>query len=417
MPAAPERKLKAWIDALDAVVIERTVEVRLVALGIVSRQNVLLLGPPGTAKSMLASRATDLLGGGTFFQTLLTRFSVPEDVFGPLSLPELELGNYRRVTTGFLPTATIAFIDEVYKANASILNAMLTILNERVFFEGERRTKVPLRCIVAASNETPETDIGLDALDDRLLLRSAVDPLSPSGLKKLLERAPEDPKPKPAPHIDIADLEALDARAATVTVPDEVTSTIVDVREACRKHGLQVSDRRVRQIIDVLRAMAAADGLDRVEPDMLGVMRFALWRETKDQVKASAALRQGLGHTAADELVALGEERTKEFDELLQRLGVYYGARTDPEEPVRKALNVLRQIDERLASASHHPPRITSLWGPLLLSEQGAADRARALSRIRERIASHPVIDKLNDAGQTELAKRWWQSTGRAKTA
>lgn len=416
MPDAPEAKLKAWIDALDAVAIEREVEVRLVALGILSRQNVLLLGPPGTAKSMLASRATDLLGGGTFFQTLLTRFSVPEDVFGPLSLPELELGNYRRVTGGFLPTATVAFIDEVYKANASILNAMLTILNERVFFEGERRTKVPLRCIVAASNETPETDVGLDALDDRLLLRSTVAPLTPSGLKQLLERAPDDLKRKAAPEIDIADLEALDARAATVTVPDEVTSMIVDVREACRKHGLQVSDRRLRQTVDVLRSMAAADGLDRVEPDMLAVMRFALWRETKDQEKASAALRQGLGDTAADELVALGEERTKEFDALLQRLGGYYGARTDPEEPVRKALDVLRRIDERLASPSHHQARTSSLWGPLLLSMQGAAGRVRALKSVREGIASHAVIDKLNEAGQTELAKRWWQQTGRART-
>ena len=126
-----------------------------------------------------------MCGGASFFERLLTRFSVPEELFGPLSMRGLENDQYVRQTDGYLPTATVAFVDEVFKANSAILNSLLTILNERLFDNGNERVEVPLLCLVGASNELPESE-ELDALYDRFLLRCAVEQVSAAGLGDLL---------------------------------------------------------------------------------------------------------------------------------------------------------------------------------------------------------------------------------------
>ena len=139
---------------------------------------MLLLGPPGTAKSELGRRLSRICQG-TYFERLLTRFSVPEELFGPLSMTALEQDKYVRQTKGYLPEASVAFIDEIFKANSAILNSLLTILNERLFDNGATRTAVPLICLVGASNELPESE-ELDALYDRFLLRYPVSQVSSS---------------------------------------------------------------------------------------------------------------------------------------------------------------------------------------------------------------------------------------------
>lgn len=162
-------------------------EARLLVLAALSGEHALFLGPPGTAKSALGRRLS-MVVGGAFFERLLTRFSVPEELFGPLSLKALDQDEYRRQIEGYLPTARVAFIDEIFKANSSILNALLTILNERAFDNGRERLHVPLACLVAASNELPEED-ELDALYDRFLIRRAVGPLTDDGLTEFLTGA------------------------------------------------------------------------------------------------------------------------------------------------------------------------------------------------------------------------------------
>jgi MoxR-like ATPase len=134
---------------------------------------VLLLGPPGTAKSELARRLHRAFDDSPYFERLLTRFSTPEELFGPLSLKALEDDRYERLTAGYLPTAGIAFLDEVFKANSAILNALLTLLNEREFDNGSSRRPVPLISVIGASNEVPG-DEALLAFYDRFLVRVAV---------------------------------------------------------------------------------------------------------------------------------------------------------------------------------------------------------------------------------------------------
>ena len=178
-------KIRGATAALESGLVERETEVRLLLLAAFCGEHLLLLGPPGTAKSELGRRLSAVCGGASFFERLLTRFSVPEELFGPLSMRGLENDQYVRQTDGYLPTATVAFVDEVFKANSAILNSLLTILNERLFDNGNERVEVPLLCLVGASNELPESE-ELDALYDRFLLRCAVEQVSAAGLGDLL---------------------------------------------------------------------------------------------------------------------------------------------------------------------------------------------------------------------------------------
>eukprot|EP00971_Amphidinium_carterae_P295290 5864380-Amphidinium_carterae.1 len=172
--------------------MERDVEAKLLMLAALSGEHLFLLGAPGTAKSLLARRLSTLCAGN-FFERLLTRFSVPEELFGPLSLQALERDELKRKTEGFLPQADVAFVDEIFKANSSILNTLLMILNERYFDNGREREHVPLWCVVAASNELPDTD-ELDALYDRFLLRRCVQRVSTEAVIDFLSLALEVPK-------------------------------------------------------------------------------------------------------------------------------------------------------------------------------------------------------------------------------
>lgn len=176
-------RVVAAAEELEAGLVERSLEARILLLAAFCGEHLLLLGPPGTAKSLLARRLVRFLGKeAVFFERLLTRFSVPEELFGPLSLKGLEQDEYLRKTTGYLPEASIAFVDEIFKANSAILNSLLSIVNERVFDNGPERVAVPLRCLVAASNEAPESE-ELEALYDRLLFRLIVNPVSDGGVQ------------------------------------------------------------------------------------------------------------------------------------------------------------------------------------------------------------------------------------------
>ena len=226
-------RLRALRDKLSSGLVERDLTVRLALLAALAGEHLLLLGPPGTAKSLVARRLHLAFADASYFERLLTRFTVPEELFGPLSIKGLEEDRYERLTTAYLPTASIAFLDEIFKANSAILNALLTLLNEREFDNGAKRIRTPLVAVIGASNELPDGE-ELDALFDRFLLRLHVGPVTKEAFPALLAlRGHATPEVPAALRLTEADLASLQKLADDVEVPDDVVAMLCDLRDCC----------------------------------------------------------------------------------------------------------------------------------------------------------------------------------------
>ncbi len=261
-PNSLAARLRPLIAALEHGLIERGLALRLALLTALAGEHTLLVGPPGTAKSGLARRLHRAFRDARYFERLLTRFSVPEELFGPLSISALEDDRYERQTEGFLPRAQIAFIDEVFKANSAILNALLTLLNEREFDNGPSRERCPLISVVGATNEIPADEIA-DAFFDRFLMRIGVGPVDAARFGELLAldgSTFEVSGPMPAEAFDQGELQALAAAARAVDLPPEVAALLAELRARIATAGTYVSDRRWVKIGWLLRVAAATEG-------------------------------------------------------------------------------------------------------------------------------------------------------------
>ena len=278
------------IAHIESGLVERDLEARLVVLGMISREHILFIGPPGTSKSEIGRRLAQLCGG-PFFQRLFTRFTTPEEIFGPLSLRALEADEYRRCTEGFLPTATVAFLDEIFKANSAILNTLLTILNERKFDNGAgNREDCPLKCVIGASNELPDSE-ELDALLDRFLLRSYVTSVSDEGLMEILNTQSLSNEPD----LDSNKSNSLDEVVADissklndVSIDQNISILIRDIRSFLRDQlGIYVSDRRLVKSARLLKVVAISNGRDRVDYIDCLLLQHILWQlpENRDTIR------------------------------------------------------------------------------------------------------------------------------------
>jgi MoxR-like ATPase len=278
-------RLRELRDALSEGLIERDLAIRLALLAALAGEHLILHGPPGTAKSLVARRLQVAFRGATYFERLLTRFSVPEELFGPLSIKGLEEDRYHRLTKGYLPAASVAFLDEIFKANSAILNALLTLLNEREFDNGAERETTPLVSVVAASNELPEGE-ELGALFDRFLLRLHVGPVSKAGFTPLLQLRGSSTVAVPEGlALSTADVERVQTLAQGVTVPTEVESLLTELRDWCTSEGIYVSDRRWRKVVKLLQVSAATHGRSHVSVWDAWLLQHCLWNEPGQREK------------------------------------------------------------------------------------------------------------------------------------
>ena len=290
-PADLAEKIRAATAAPESGLVERDRGSTPAPRGVL-RRAPLLLGPRAPLSEL--DDAFRRVRWRLALERLLTRFSVPEELFGPLSMRGLE-NDYVRQTEGYLPTATVAFVDEVFKANSAILNSLLTILNERLFDNGNERVKVPLLCLVGASNELPESE-ELDALYDRFLLRSSVEQVSAGSLANLLTmragslaassgEAVGQMENARVP-ISIADFQGVKSAAeAAVDVPQNVVDLIVDLRAHLQNKcepPVYVSDRRLVKSIALLRVAAYTNGRSAVSEFDCLLLANVLWQRPSE---------------------------------------------------------------------------------------------------------------------------------------
>lgn len=248
-------------------------------------EHVLLLGPPGTAKSALARAFCAGVNDAEYFEWLLSRFSPPEELFGPVSLKALKEERFSRVTRGKLPEAHIAFVDEIFKANSGVLNTLLPSINERKFHNDGAVVDIPLRFMVGASNELPEGP-ELAALYDRFLCRYWVKYLEKADSFTRMICAAE---PSSTAQLTISEWDAARAEVAAVTFDKQAAGALFKLRSTLRaQNDIQVSDRRWKRCVKLLKANAWLSGDTEVNEEHFLPLADALWDELDQRDKVAA---------------------------------------------------------------------------------------------------------------------------------
>jgi MoxR-like ATPase len=316
------------LDPLKARFVGRGEVVDLIALALVAGEHLFLYGPPGTAKSALIREFARAVRG-RYFEYMLTRFSEPNEIFGPVDIARLREGVVATVTAGMLPEAEFAFLDELFNANSAILNNLLTVLNERVYRRGAETHRLPLLSLFSASNHLPEED-ALQALFDRFLLRSRVDSLGREATPGLLAAGWELERQAAggggAGAVSAADLRDLGQRLFDVDLAP-VRERYAEVVWKVRDLGVGYSDRRAVKGLKLVAASALLCGRSAASPADLWVLRY-VW-DRAEQIAPLGALVQGVleqhpdegrSHPLARVEPADGEEIARQLDAAEQEL-------------------------------------------------------------------------------------------------
>jgi MoxR-like ATPase len=308
------------IDVLKRRFIGRDEVIDLIALAVVAGEHLFLHGPPGTAKSALIRQFATAVRG-QYFEYLLTRFSEPNEVFGPIDLVRLRAGTVATVTSGMLPEAEFVFLDELFNANSAILNNLLSVLNERVYRRGAEVHRLPVLSLFSASNHLPEDD-ALRALFDRFLLRCHVDNLRREAMPRLLAAGWELENAAPAESsLTADDLRALSRQVYRVDLSG-ISERYAEVVFKVRDLGVALSDRRAVKILKLVAASAILCGRTTAAITDLWVLRYVWDRE--EQIAPLTSLIAGVlephaGEPAAHPLAAVpervdGEDLARQLD-------------------------------------------------------------------------------------------------------
>lgn len=386
-------RFKQLLGEMNRGIYEKETEISLSLLAALAGESIILLGPPGVAKSMVARQLKTAFREAQSFEYLMSRFSTPDEIFGPVSIQKLKTSDtYERAVEGYLPTADVAFLDEIWKAGPAIQNTLLTVINEKIFRNGNREMHLPLKLLVAASNELPAKGEGLEALWDRFVIRIESRPIKlEKNFRAMLLEAPTDflgptdftdstdssGSMGKSDSADFSDLKITAEEYAEwaekickIGVKIEVLDAIsairkslraVNVDEAAERRNIYVSDRRWKNIVRLLRTSAFMQ--DREEVDICDLLPIyhCLWQEPEERDAIRNIVIRALFSPFADKLVEMKNALAEDIK--------YHRVRRNPEdgrdyegeiENLSDGLNSLeRQLDENLFASADDKAEIS----------------------------------------------------------
>jgi len=300
-------KIEKNLEILNNGLVGKEKVMKLGLLSILSGENMILVGPPGTAKSEISRRLREILadsGSETYFEYLFTKFTTPEEIFGPLSIKQLQNDKFERNTEGYMPSSRIVFLDEIFKANSSILNTLLTILNERVFHNGLKREKTPLISLIGASNELPFENDELTALYDRFLMRAVVGYVSDDEIEMLLDIKETDMEIPAEIKFTESDLNEIRNESEKVRVTSGIKRTIMQIRQDYNKifaedsHEI-ISDRKLVKMVKLFKISAYLNGRDKVDFSDLMLLTNCLWNNPENIEKVTKLVLEAVKRNVA----------------------------------------------------------------------------------------------------------------------
>ena len=355
-------RFKQLLGEINRGIYEKETEISLSLLAALAGESIILLGPPGVAKSMVARQLKTAFREAQSFEYLMSRFSTPDEIFGPVSIQKLKTSDtYERAVEGYLPTADVVFLDEIWKAGPAIQNTLLTVINEKIFRNGNREMHLPLKLLVAASNELPAKGEGLEALWDRFVIRIESRPikLEKNFRAMLLESHADFLGPTDftdstdfsgftgglghadfADNADFSDLkitseeyaewtERIDKIGVKIEVLDAISAIrkslrAVNVDEAAERRNIYVSDRRWKNIVRLLRTSAFMQ--DREEVDICDLLPIyhCLWQEPEERDAIRNIVIRALFSPFADKLVEMKNALAEDIK--------YHRVRRNPED-------------------------------------------------------------------------------------
>ena len=339
-------RFKLLLQEMNRGIYEKETEISLSLLAALAGESIILLGPPGVAKSMVARQLKTAFREAQSFEYLMSRFSTPDEIFGPVSIQKLKTSDtYERAVEGYLPTADVVFLDEIWKAGPAIQNTLLTVINEKIFRNGNREMHLPLKLLVAASNELPAKGEGLEALWDRFVIRIESRPIKleknframllevkseERGEKKQSSAAEGKANSNAITAEEYAEwAERIDKIGVKIEVLDAISAIrkslrAVNVDEAAERRNIYVSDRRWKNIVRLLRTSAFMQ--DREEVDICDLLPIyhCLWQEPEERDAIRNIVIRALFSPFADKLVEMKDALAEDIK--------YHRVRRNPED-------------------------------------------------------------------------------------
>ena len=312
-----KERFEQLLAEMNRGIYEKETEIALSLLAALAGESVILLGPPGVAKSMVARQLKTAFRDAQSFEYLMSRFSTPDEIFGPVSIQKLKTSDtYERAVDGYLPTADVVFLDEIWKAGPAIQNTLLTVINEKLFRNGNREIHLPLKLLVAASNELPAKGEGLEALWDRFVIRIESRPIrqEKNFRKMLLEVKSEERRVKNPTAISAEEYQEWSKEISGIGVGEEVLDAIssirkslraVNVDEAAERRNIYVSDRRWKNIVRLLRTSAFMQDREEVAICDLLPIYHCLWQEPEERDAIRSIVIRALFAPFADKLMEM----------------------------------------------------------------------------------------------------------------